>query len=109
MPSHRFDFSAAEETNITAVALASIAAKYPSLDVSELTLDSMSRETPPSGAGFIWVRYILPSSAKTNEYDAPEGKRVKITTESLNVVMSPSRKVQSVSEAPREVIYKIGE
>jgi hypothetical protein len=51
--------------------------------------------------------FTLPSSATTNVYDTPEGKRVKVTTKSFNVAMSPSREVQNVSESPQEEIYKV--
>jgi hypothetical protein len=98
---------ATEAASIKSVALASIAAKYPSLDSSELIFGDMRRETPPTGKQFILVSYILPTSAKTNEYDTPEGKRVKITRKALSVTMSPTMEVQNVSESAREDIYKV--
>jgi hypothetical protein len=98
---------ATEAASIKSVALASIAAKYPSLDSSELIFGDMRRETPPVGKQFILVSYILPTPGTTNEYDTPEGKRVKITRKEVNVIMSPSREVQSVSEGAREDIYKV--
>ena len=97
----------AEAPSIKAVALASITAKYSNVDTSKLILDHMSLETPPVGKKFISATFYLPSPAQTNTYDTPEGKRVKITTKGFGVVMSPSRRVQTVSEFPREDIYKV--
>ena len=98
---------AVEGAKIGPIALASIAAKYPNLDTSQLVLESMSRETPPVGKKFISVLYNLPSPGQTNFYDTPEGKRVKITTKGFGVVMSPSREVLNVSECPIENIFKV--
>jgi hypothetical protein len=106
-PDRRYDFTAAEESNIKAVALAAIADNYPSLEVSEMKVARLSRVQPLAGKQFILAGFTLPSSATTNVYDTPEGKRVKVTTKSFNVAMSPSREVQNVSESPQEEIYKV--
>jgi hypothetical protein len=86
------------------IALASIASKYPSLDSSSLAFGSVATIALPDGKHIIVV-YYLPSSAKTNEYDSPEGKREKITTKMYSAMMSPSREIQSVHEGTREDIY----
>jgi hypothetical protein len=98
---------AAEEGSIKTAALASIAAKYPSLDSSKLIFGDMRRETPPVGKQFILVNYMLPTPGTTNEYDTPEGKRVKISRKTLSVTMSPALEVQNVSESARDDIYKV--
>ena len=98
---------AADEASIKTVARASIAAKYLNLDSSKLIFGDMRRETPPAGEQFILVSYILPTSGTTNEYDTPEGKRVKVTRKALSVTLSPAMVVQNVSESAREDIYKV--
>ena len=97
----------ANEASIKTVALASIAAKYPSFDSSGLIFGNMTRETPLVGNPCIYVSYIFPTSGTTNEYDTLEGKRIKITRKTVNVTMSPAMEVQNVSEGAQDDIYKV--
>jgi hypothetical protein len=90
--------------DIKNIALASIASKYPSLDSSSLVFGSVATNSLPDGKHVIVVYYV-PSSAKTNEFDSPEGKREKITTKMYSVMMSPLSEIQSVHEGTREDIY----
>ena len=86
------------EPRIKSIALASIATKYPSLKASALRFESMNSVASAGGAAMIEVTYILPASAGEKEQDTPQANRTTITMKAVRVIMSPSGKVQDVSE-----------
>jgi uncharacterized lipoprotein YajG len=88
----------AETAKIQSVALASIIAKYPDINSSELVFYSMTN-VMTSGAGeVIEVRYILPASAETSQQNTQSSVRTTTKMRGFQATMSKSSKVQSVSE-----------
>jgi hypothetical protein len=88
----------AEAAKIQSVALASITAKYPDVNSSELVFYGMTN-VMTSGAGeVIEVRYILPASAETSQQNAQNSERTTTKVRGFQATMSRSTMVQSVSE-----------
>jgi hypothetical protein len=90
------------------VALAAINAKYPNLNSSELAFDGVRIATRPNGSQMIDVGYFLHPSVEEKK-DSPEKGKTTFGAKAINVTMSLSGQVQSVSEGAREATYNLGQ
>ena len=94
------------EATIKATAVASITAKYPSVSSSELKFSEIRITTTPQGTEDIVVIYELPESATTGT-DAQGAKTPTTITKSIIVRMSPSAKVEAVTESTIKRTYSL--
>jgi hypothetical protein len=96
----------AEDTNlvqidsfrIRAIALESIAAKYPALHTSELVFVSIGYSLAADGAEAIEVTYTLPASTEAKEESTSEGQKITTRTEVVCVSLANSGKVRNVGK-----------
>jgi hypothetical protein len=93
----------AAEATFKTTALTSISAKYPDVGSSELRFSQMSILAMPDDKELIYVTYIIPASSTTST----EGKKTTTTTKTIDVRMSSSGKVESVSESTQQKIYNV--
>jgi hypothetical protein len=91
----------AAEAAIRTTALASITAKYPDVGSSELKFRDIMIRPTPIGQDMVYVTYTIPASATTNT----QGSRVTVTTQTIGVEMSLSRKVRNVSKSSSREMF----
>jgi hypothetical protein len=93
----------AAETAVETTALASIAAKYPDVSLSDLKFSNLNIEAMPNGQQKVFVTYDIQSSAKTTT----EGNNRTTTTDQIGVRMSLSGEVEDVYKSKNTRSYSV--
>jgi hypothetical protein len=94
----RRDDTAVDVAKIQSVALSSITATYSNVHSADLVFAGMTNLPATDGVTLMEVRFVLPSSAETNQDFIENNQRTIVRTRAFRVVMSPLGEVQSVSE-----------